>query len=89
MNEVTLLPVKPGTLNDDDKAALRDAGVIVIEHDNPAELRLITPCSELNGNDMLRCAMKALLHDDKNYSRGAAQREQFALALAEAIAGAT
>ncbi len=60
MNEPTLLPVKPGSLSADDKAALRDAGVIVIEHENPQELRLLRPSADVDAGTMFACAMEAL-----------------------------
>jgi hypothetical protein len=40
---VSILPVRPGTISADDKAMLREVGVIVIEHENPEELQLMTP----------------------------------------------
>ena len=49
MNEPAILPVKPGTINAKDKAALSKAGVIVVEHDDPGGLRLIKVNAELDG----------------------------------------
>ena len=73
MSEPLLLPVKPDTLNAKDKAALRNAGVIVIEHDNPSELRLLRPTAELDSCDLLRCAMQGLMNKDGMYGRRAAR----------------
>jgi hypothetical protein len=36
-----LLPVKPGSISDADKALLREAGVVVFEHPAPAEVNLL------------------------------------------------
>lgn len=81
--EPLLLPVKPGSLNTKDKAELRKTGVLVIEHDNPAELRLLKPHAELDANDMLRCAMKALCSNTGVSAQQ--QRECFTNLLAAAI----
>lgn len=59
-NEPTLLPVKPGTLNAKDKTALRKAGIVVIEHDDPESLRLLKPCTEINGDDLLMAALRGM-----------------------------
>ena len=40
---VSILPARPGTISAEDKATLRDVGVIVVEHENPAELQLLAP----------------------------------------------
>jgi hypothetical protein len=58
--EIALLPVKPGTLSDEDKANLAKAGIVVIEHAEPDTLRLLTPTAELSGGDLLWAAMHAL-----------------------------
>lgn len=60
MTEPTLLPVTPGSLSADDKATLREAGVIVIEHEHPETLRLLRPAADLDSSELLACAMKAL-----------------------------
>ena len=60
MDDLTILPVKPGTLSDADKAALREGGVITIEHERPEELRLLRPTADLAPGEMLSCAMHAL-----------------------------
>lgn len=58
--QVALLPVKAGTISDQDKAALREVGVIVVEHEAPETLRLLTPTAELETSDLLGAAMWAL-----------------------------
>jgi hypothetical protein len=59
--EIALLPVRTGTISAEDKAALRDAGVVVIEHEAPETLRLLTPTAELGTSDLLGAAMYALV----------------------------
>jgi len=60
MDEPLIMPVKPGSLNADDKKALSDAGIIVIEHPEPETVRLLRPAAELSGSQMLLAAMRAL-----------------------------
>lgn len=38
-----IMPVRPGSMSEGDKAALREIGIVVFEHDNPAEVQLIAP----------------------------------------------
>ncbi|ULQ45835.1 hypothetical protein JN531_012065 [Flagellatimonas centrodinii] len=83
--EPNLLPVKPGTLSPQDRETLREAGVIVIEHEHPEELRLLRASTELSASEMLECAAKALLHHGDHYNRGHDQRQMFAKLLCEAI----
>lgn len=83
MSEPMLLPVKPGTLNAKDKKALSAAGIIVIEHDHPEEIRLLRPGAELESSDLLRCAMAGLM--DRSGSYGVSQRETFAKAVYAAL----
>jgi hypothetical protein len=50
-----LLPVRPGTINDTDKAVLREAGILVFEHPDPAEVNVLgddcdCDCGTLLGN---------------------------------------
>lgn len=82
MIDPTILPVKPGSLNKRDKSALRKAGVIVIEHDDPSSIRLLRPAVEIDSSDLLRCAMRALVSDS---SWGRNQRETFAKLVAESV----
>jgi hypothetical protein len=75
MSEPLLLPVRPGTLSAKDKKALSNAGVIVIEHERPQELRLIKPHAELDSGDLFVAAMKALTSEGG--TSAASQRETF------------
>lgn len=85
MKEPLLLPVQPGSLSDYDRDQLRAMGVTVIEHENPSELRLLRPCSELDSSTLLRCAMKALAYVGDNFNQGLQQRAMFARFVAEAV----
>lgn len=88
MNEPVILPVRPQTISAKDKAALRKAGVIVIEHENPEELRLLRPSSDVSSSDMLRCALEALADGSSTrYVRDA--REQFVILLSAVVNAAS
>lgn len=56
----TILPVKPGTISEPDKTALREAGIIVIEVESPAEIRLLRAESEISASGFLHAALKGL-----------------------------
>ncbi len=58
--ETTILPVKPNTLSKQDKAALKKVGIVVVECDEPSELRLMTTTMEMSANDMLFAAISAI-----------------------------
>jgi hypothetical protein len=64
MHDVTLLPVKPGTLSAKDKAALSKAGVVVIEHEDPSSIRLLKPGCELSSTELLVAAMRGVMRDN-------------------------
>lgn len=72
----TIMPVKPGTISDADKAALKEIGVLVIEHEDPDSIRLITPMNETDSGAMLRMAVKAL-ENFPNGSNAQSMREHF------------
>lgn len=52
--------VKPKTLSASDKQKLTKHGHLVIEHEFPQEVRIITPVSEIDGNLILMSAMSAM-----------------------------
>lgn len=66
-----ILIVKPKTLNATDKAALRKAGVVVVEAVNPSEVRFLRAQSELAPSDLALAAMKAL--DKCGYANNGAE----------------
>lgn len=78
-----ILAVRPNSISESDKCALRQEGVIVIEHENPKELRFIRPDREVDGSDMFVCAMRAL---DSSIGQGAdSQRIAFTKLLARLV----
>lgn len=89
MREPTILPVTLGAISKSDRAILHKAGVIVIECDNPREIRLIRAHAEIDSSTLLTCALKALMHHESGYggSSGAQQREAFTRLVSTAIAG--
>lgn len=63
----TILVVKPKSLTAADKKILRDAGVVCIESNDPASVRLIAAESQpIGGNDLFYAAMKAIASDKYN-----------------------
>lgn len=82
--EPLLMPVKPRTLSDSDKLALRELGVFAFDHPNPEQVRLLRSVVELNGSDLLLAAMRAL-NTRRNLSDHA--REDFAKHVLAALEG--
>lgn len=68
-----IIVVKPGTITEDNKNFLREEGVIVIEHDNPHEIRVITPLDGFEPDMML----DSLVHTVKN-TASASVKQSFA-----------
>jgi len=67
-----ILVTKPGALNQRDRAALRRAGVVCVEADDPSSVKLIQPGgAELGGSDLLLAAMRAISKD--RYSSNVAE----------------
>jgi len=52
--------VRPDAISADDKATLRDVGVIVIEIENPQDAKLIRAGTEIEAGDLLNAAAKAV-----------------------------
>jgi hypothetical protein len=72
-----ILVTRPGVLNQRDRAALRRAGVVTIEAERPADVKLIeADGAEVSGGDMLFAAMKGL-----NLSGAISERAAFVKAL--------
>ena len=56
-----ILVVKPGQISQEDKKTLAKEGVVVIEMENPNELRVINPIDSIaEGDDIFTCAIDAL-----------------------------
>lgn len=64
MTDPAILFIKPKAISDDDKKALRDAGVIIVEISNPADAKFVRPHSELSGSEILRAAAMAISKSD-------------------------
>lgn len=60
-----ILITKPGALNGRDRSTLRKAGVVVVEAESPADVKLISAAgAEVSAGDMLFAALQAI-HSDK------------------------
>lgn len=82
MIDPTILFVKPKAISGTDKKALRMAGVIVVEVEDPQSVRLMKATTELDGSDLLRAAAKAI-YDHSSSSEGV--RSLFGRAISSAI----
>lgn len=60
MNDPAILFVKPRAISAKDKKALQAAGVVVIEVENPGEIKFTRAHAELSGTEMLTAALKAI-----------------------------
>jgi hypothetical protein len=60
MSEPTILFVKPGAISEEDKSALREAGVIVVSIDDPTSVRLVQAGRDLPTSALLAAAGKAV-----------------------------
>jgi hypothetical protein len=86
MTDPTILFVKPQSISDEDRAALREAGVIVVEIDDPASAKFVRAGYEIDSSSMLAAAMKAML-DTKGGEYSCELQKRFALNIARAIIG--
>lgn len=66
-----------GQLTNPSKAALRKAGVVVVEVEDPSKCQFIRASEAVSGDDMLWAAMDALKRDFGYANEGRKQREQF------------
>lgn len=55
-----IIITKPGSLKPEAIAHLLEHGVVVIEHENPEEVRVISPLDGLDANDLLTSMAKAI-----------------------------
>lgn len=60
MSNVSILVVKPKTLNRADKDLLREAGVVVVENHEPESVRFLSPSQAITSSDMLYAAIVAI-----------------------------
>jgi hypothetical protein len=64
-----IIVVKPGTISAEHSKVLKAAGFIVIECENPSDFRVITFADMVKENEILHCAMKAILSDYQVYQK--------------------
>ena len=60
MSDPTILFIKPKAISSSDKKALRAAGVVVVEVDDPQAVRLMKAAVEIDGSELLQAAVKAI-----------------------------
>jgi hypothetical protein len=75
---------KPGALSDEDHAALREAGVVVVRLEDPTEFRLVRAQPELNAGDILAAALTGLSPASDGSSSAGSNRAKFVEQLAKA-----
>jgi hypothetical protein len=81
VNDPAILFVKPKAISQSDKKMLQQAGILVVEIDNPADAKFIRANSELSSTEMLAAAAKAMT--ESQY--GGEVRKAFATAVCEAL----
>lgn len=79
MSEPTILFVKPQAISPEDKSGLKEAGVLVIEIDDPANAKFVRAGTEIAAGEMMVLAAKAI-----GYSEIATK--EFGTLMAKAIA---
>lgn len=81
MSDPAILFVRPGAIKPRDRKALQAAGVVVIEVDDPLNMKFVRASTELSGGALLVAAAKAISESGYNTSA----KELFGKALVEAI----
>lgn len=76
---------KKGQLTGPGKHDLRQAGVVVVEVDDPTSCQFIRSSELVSGDAMLWAAMDALKQDFGSYDHGNTHRERFAMNVAELV----
>lgn len=56
-----IMIVTPGSIKPKDKEKLSKNGCLVIEHEKPNEVRIITETDEITGNAVLMAAMEGII----------------------------
>ena len=64
MNDPVILFCKPGAVQPDDKVVLQAAGVLVVEIENPQDVKLTRAHSEIDGSELLTLACRAIRASD-------------------------
>ena len=81
-----ILVTKPGALSLGDRAKLRDDGIVVVETDNPADVKMLAPGgAEIGAGGLLYAAIQAL-STDRNHAVTHAHDRFVAAILAEIAA---
>lgn len=83
MSDPAILFVKPKAISQSDKKMLQQAGILIVEIDNPADAKFIRANSELSSTEMLAAAAKAMT--ESQY--GGEVRKAFATAVCETLLG--
>jgi len=55
-----IVVVKPNTLSSQSKQALKDADVVLIEHENPSEIRIISQVEGFDGDDFFNSLVETI-----------------------------
>lgn len=55
-----IVVVKPNTLSNESKQALKDADVVLIEHENPSEIRIISQVEGFDGDDFFNSLVETI-----------------------------
>ncbi len=64
MNDPVIMFCKPDAVKQGDKLILQAAGVLVVEIENPQDVKLTRARAELDGSELLTLACKAVLTSD-------------------------
>ena len=63
-----ILVVKPNSIKPDAIDAIEKKGIVIIEHENPEEVRVITSMEGYNGDDVFMAAIETI--DDFGNEKG-------------------
>jgi hypothetical protein len=83
VTDPAILFVKPKAISQRDKKALQSAGVIVVEVENPSDMRLTRANADLSSTQLLVCATQAIAGSGSDYVK-----VLFAKAICAAISAA-
>lgn len=83
MSDPAILFCKPGAVKPADKKALKTAGVLVIEIEDPQSVKFTRAHAEIDGCDLLRVAMQTI-NETKSFQN---VREAFGANIANFLAG--
>lgn len=59
-----IIVVKPNSLDEANKVLLKEADIVLIEHENPNEVRIINNIDGFEGNDVFNCLVDAIRGTD-------------------------